>query len=96
MEKYLATLSEKEQFVLRLMARGKTKVAMAAELGVSVRAVENYRTQIMRKLNTSTQAGLWRFLINLEKVGVLGERLGSVRSWVLGVRFFIRSRVCHA
>ena len=47
---------------------------MAAELGVSVRAVENYRTQIMRKLNTSTQAGLWRYLINLEKVGVLGER----------------------
>ena len=61
------------------MARGKTKVAMAAELGVSVRAVENHRTQIMRKLNTSTQAGLWRFLINLEKVGVMGERHALAR-----------------
>ena len=42
-EKGLARLTEKERLVLAMIAEGKTKLAMAADLGVSVRTVEYYR-----------------------------------------------------
>ena len=67
-EKSLATLTEKEQLVLAMIAEGMTKRAMAADLGVSLRAIEYYRAQLVKKLKTSTPAGLLRFLVSIEKV----------------------------
>jgi two-component system response regulator FixJ len=62
-EKGLAKLTEKERLVLEMIAQGKTKLAMAADLGVSVRTVEYYRAQLLKKLRTSTQAGIFSLLI---------------------------------
>ena len=62
-ESSLATLTEKERFVLEMIAEGKTKLAMSAELGVSIRTIEYYRAQLVKKLRSSTQAGLLRLLI---------------------------------
>ncbi len=62
-ESSLATLTEKERFVLQMIAEGKTKLAMSAELGVSIRTIEYYRAQLVKKLRSSTQAGLLRLLI---------------------------------
>ena len=59
----LAALTEKERFVLEMIAEGKTKLAMSAELGVSIRTIEYYRAQLVKKLRSSTQAGLLRLLI---------------------------------
>ena len=42
-EKGLAKLTDKERLVLEMIAEGKTKRAMAADLGVSVRTIEYYR-----------------------------------------------------
>jgi two-component system response regulator TtrR len=70
-EKGLARLTEKERIVLAMIAEGKTKLAMAADLGVSVRTVEYYRAQLLKKLRMSTQAGLLGLLIGGKASGTL-------------------------
>jgi FixJ family two-component response regulator len=59
----VAALTEKEYVVLKLIAEGRPKSAIASELGVSVRTVEHHRTQLMRKLQTNTLAGLMQFAL---------------------------------
>ena len=54
----LGALNEKECAVIEMIARGLTKRAMAEELGVSVRTIEYYRTQLMRKLKINSVAGI--------------------------------------
>jgi two-component system, LuxR family, response regulator FixJ len=56
-------LTEKEQAVLEMIADGLAKQAIAGELGVSVRTVEHHRTQLMRKLQTNSMAGLMQFAL---------------------------------
>jgi FixJ family two-component response regulator len=68
-ERSLARLTERERLVLEMIVEGKTKLAMAAELGVSVRTVEYYRAQLVKKLKTSTQAGFLRLLIGGKGAG---------------------------
>lgn len=70
-EKGLARLTERERLVLAMIAEGKTKLAMAADLGVSVRTVEYYRAQLLKKLRMSTQAGLLGLLIGAKASGAL-------------------------
>jgi FixJ family two-component response regulator len=91
-EKSLATLTEKERFVLEMIAEGKTKLAMSSELGVSIRTVEYYRAQLVKKLRNSSQAGLLRLLIgaknaapqiadpwHVDKVQLAGSRVAAER-----------------
>lgn len=52
------TLSERERDVLRLVALGYTNAEIAAELFLSVKTVETYRTRGMEKLNLQTRAQL--------------------------------------
>jgi two-component system, LuxR family, response regulator FixJ len=59
-EELLANLTVKEVSVLEMLGEGKTKRLMALELGVSVRTIEHYRTQLMRKLKTNSLAGILR------------------------------------
>ena len=65
----LGLLSEKELAVLGLLAEGKSKCAMAEELGVAVRTVEHHRTQLMRKLKTNSVADLLHFALTVKQHG---------------------------
>ena len=60
----LRGLTEKEQAVLELMGTGLAKQVIASELGVSVRTIEHHRTQLMRKLNTNSLAGLLQLALS--------------------------------
>jgi len=62
MEARLAGLTPKEREVLELLARGKTNKQIAAELHLSLRAVEDRRSRLMKKLGARSLAELlpWR------------------------------------
>lgn len=54
----LAKLSEREEEVLRLLARGLTMKDVSPKLRLSPRTVETYKTRAMLKLNMKTRAEL--------------------------------------
>jgi FixJ family two-component response regulator len=56
----LAQLSVKEREVLEMIAAGKTNREMAEQLGLSVRAVEDRRARLMRKVKAESLADLVR------------------------------------
>jgi DNA-binding NarL/FixJ family response regulator len=64
-EPEFASLSEREQTVLRWIADGSTTKRIAAELGISAKTVETYRTRLMRKLDVRSSAELVRRAIEL-------------------------------
>jgi FixJ family two-component response regulator len=57
-------LSEREKAMLEMIAGGLGKSVIAGELGVSVRTVEHYRTQLMRKLQANSLTDLMLFASN--------------------------------
>lgn len=57
----LKLLTPREREVLVGVAGGKSNKEIAAELGLSVRTVETYREQLVRKLGIPSVAGLTRF-----------------------------------
>ena len=63
----IGRLSEKEIAVLELLAECKSKLAMAREMGVSVRTIEHHLTQLMRKLKSDSIAGLLRFALTMQQ-----------------------------
>ena len=58
----LAALTPKEREVLELIAAGKTNREMADALGLSVRAVEDRRARLMKKVNAGSVAELVKLL----------------------------------
>ena len=56
----LATLSERELEVFRLLARGKLHKQIALELGISTRTVDHHHVHITVKLEASSTADLVR------------------------------------
>jgi FixJ family two-component response regulator len=58
----LAALTAKEREVLELIAAGKTNREMADALGLSVRAVEDRRARLMKKVNAGSVAELVKLL----------------------------------
>lgn len=58
----LAALTPKEREVLEMIAAGKTNRAMAEELMLSVRAVEDRRARLMKKVDANSVADLVRLL----------------------------------
>jgi DNA-binding NarL/FixJ family response regulator len=54
-------LSERETEVLRLIAFGHSYKEIAAQLGVSARTVETYKTRLMEKLSIRTRADIVRY-----------------------------------
>ncbi len=59
-ESRLAILSPREREVLRLLVKGCMNKAIAAELGISAKTVEDHRAHIMRKMKTRSLAELVR------------------------------------
>lgn len=58
----LAALTAKEREVLELIAAGRTNREMADALGLSVRAVEDRRARLMKKVNAGSVAELIKLL----------------------------------
>ncbi|MBA3512988.1 MAG: response regulator transcription factor [Pyrinomonadaceae bacterium] len=57
-------LSERETDVLRLIALGYSNKEIAAQLGISVRTVETYKTRLMVKLDLSSRADIVRYALH--------------------------------
>lgn len=74
-EARIGALTEKELAVLEMIAEGLAKRVIASELGVSVRTVEHHRTQLMRKLQTNSVAGLLQFALSRKT-----DQLSSLRN----------------
>lgn len=60
----LAALTPKEREVLELIAAGRTNRDMAEVLGLSVRAVEDRRARLMKKVDAKSVAELVKLLTN--------------------------------
>src|SRR5262249_44885010 len=58
----LAALTPKEREVLEMIPAGKTNREMADELGLSLRAVEDRRARLMKKVNARSVVELVRLL----------------------------------
>jgi FixJ family two-component response regulator len=58
----LAGLTPKEREVLELIAAGRTNREMAADLGLSVRAVEDRRSRLMKKVGAKSVVDLVQML----------------------------------
>ena len=56
----LATLSPREREVLDLLVAGKMNKAIAADLGISAKTVEDHRASLMRKMQVRSVAELVR------------------------------------
>jgi DNA-binding NarL/FixJ family response regulator len=66
----LETLTDRELEVLELIGRGMSTAAIAARLGVSVKTIETYRSNIRTKLDLKDGAQLIRYAATwIERVG---------------------------
>ncbi len=68
-----AALTRKERQVLELIGRGRSSKAMAAELELSVRAIELRRNGLMKKLGLHSSLELMRFAVVAQKESVNGS-----------------------
>lgn len=66
-----AALSEREETVIRLVARGHTNREIAQRLELGIKTVESYRARAMEKLEISSRADLVR---HAAAYGWLGDR----------------------
>jgi len=62
----VAALSKREHEVFHRVAAGEMSKVIASNLGISVRTVEVYRSQVMKKLGVRTVAQLVRIKIEVE------------------------------
>jgi len=62
-EQRVSQLNSKEQSLLRMIAQGETKEAMAARLGVCMRTVEIHRSHLMKKLELKAPIDLIQFAL---------------------------------
>jgi DNA-binding NarL/FixJ family response regulator len=63
-------LSPREQEIMRLLAEGAPKSEIADQLCISIKTVENHRTNIMRKLNIHNSMELVRYAARLGLIDV--------------------------
>ncbi|HEY1296888.1 MAG TPA: LuxR C-terminal-related transcriptional regulator [Chloroflexota bacterium] len=57
----LSKLTDRELEVVNLIGRGLTTAMIARQLGVSIKTIETYRSNIRTKLNLRNAADLTRF-----------------------------------
>ena len=58
-----SVLTAREREVLQLLAEGKTRQEIAAQLYISVKTIETHRQQMMDKLNIHTVAELTKYAV---------------------------------
>ncbi|MEC9397881.1 MAG: response regulator transcription factor [Myxococcota bacterium] len=66
-------LTPREREILQLIAEGNTSQDIATRLGIKAKTVQNYRTQIMDKLDVRTTAGLVRVAMKLGLTSESGD-----------------------
>lgn len=69
----LATLSQREQQVIRMVVRGQTSAAIGEQLHLSPKTVESYRSRLMAKLGVADLPALVRLAIREGLIGVDDE-----------------------
>jgi DNA-binding NarL/FixJ family response regulator len=62
-EEQLAELTPKERQVVEMIAEGKSKEAIASEVGVSVRTIELHRNRVIKKLGLGSLTELVVFAL---------------------------------
>lgn len=62
-EARFALLTQREKAIVSLVIAGKSSKAIAEQLRLSVRTVENHRARIMEKLHVSSTVDLVRLLV---------------------------------
>ena len=70
----LDPLSQRERQVLRLVAQGYSSRQIAKELFLSVRTIENYRANLMVKLDLKSRVALVRYAL---RTGLLDDVIGD-------------------
>jgi len=58
-------LTDREREVLQLVAESHSTREIAAKLGISIKTVDNHRTNLMRKLNLHDVASLTRYALEI-------------------------------
>ncbi len=61
-------LTDREREVLKLIAESHSTKQIAARLGISVKTVDNHRTNLMRKLDLHDVASLTRFAMQIDLI----------------------------
>jgi RNA polymerase sigma factor (sigma-70 family) len=64
-------LTDREREILQLVAESHSTREIAEKLGISVKTVDNHRTNLMRKLNLHDVASLTRYAI---EVGIIEQK----------------------
>ncbi len=67
------SLSQREEHVLRLTARGLSNKEIAGELAISTKTVETYKARAVEKLNLRTRADIVRFGVTRGWLDELGD-----------------------
>jgi len=62
----LATLTERENDVLKCLVSGKQNKQIAFDLGISPRTVEIHRSRVMRKMSVSSLSQLVRIMVTVD------------------------------
>jgi DNA-binding NarL/FixJ family response regulator len=70
-------LSDRDKLLLRLVAEGRRNKEIAAELALSSKSIEAYRSRLMKKLGCSSAAELVRYAI---REGIAAPRTGWLDS----------------
>ena len=73
----VGSLSNRELQVLCLIARGFKSSKISAELGLSTKTIETYRSRLMQKLCLHSDADICRFAYDNKLVGAAAPTTGS-------------------
>jgi DNA-binding CsgD family transcriptional regulator len=65
------SLTDREREILKLVAESNSTKEIAQKLGISVKTVDNHRTNLMRKLNLHDVASLTRYAL---EIGLIEHR----------------------
>ena len=66
-------LTDREREILQLVAESYSTKEIATKLGISVKTVDNHRTNLMRKLNLHDVASLTRYAL---EIGLIEQKRG--------------------
>lgn len=67
-------LSAREREVLHLVSQGLTSRVVSRRLGIGARTVETHRERLKNKLGVRNTAGLIRYTIERQMLGLAGKR----------------------